>query len=111
MKVGRDRGFVVRLVYICVGNPEKNVQRVRARFAQGGHDVPDEDIRRRYERSLANLPAALKLANEAWLYDNAGTEPRMVLETRDGVVVWKGDNEPDWVTRTRQALLAATESE
>ena len=105
MKIARDRGFIVRLVYICVGNAEKNVQRVRARFAQGGHDVPDEDIRRRYGRSLANLPAALKLANEAWLYDNAGDEPRLVLETRDGVVVWKSDDQPEWVTRARQAWL------
>jgi predicted ABC-type ATPase len=94
MKVARERGFVVRLVYICVGNREKNVQRVRARFAQGGHDVPDEDIRRRYERSLTNLPAALTLANEAWLYDNAGDEPRLVLETRDGVVVWQATMNP-----------------
>jgi predicted ABC-type ATPase len=106
MKVARDRGFVVRLVYICVGNPEKNVQRVRARFAQGGHDVPDEDIRRRYVRSLANLPAALRLAHQAWLHDNAGDEPRLVLETRDGVVVWKSDKEPEWVARVIEALSA-----
>lgn len=62
------------------------------RRAQGTHDEPDRDIRRRYERSLANLPAALKLANEAWLYDNAGDQPRMVLEMRDGVVVCQDDN-------------------
>jgi predicted ABC-type ATPase len=109
MKVARERGFVVRLVYICIGSPEKNIQRVRARFAQGGHDVPDEDIRRRYERSLGNLPAALRLAHEAWLYDNGENEPRMVLEMRDGVVLWRAENEPRWVTRARQELLAATE--
>jgi predicted ABC-type ATPase len=111
MKAARERGFLVRLVYICIGNPEKNIQRVRARFAQGGHDVPDDDIRRRYKRSLGNLPAALRLASEAWLYDNAGDEPRVVLETREGVVVWRAEIEPEWVRRTRLALLAATEAE
>lgn len=104
MKTARERGFVVWLVYICVGNPEKNIQRVRQRFAQGGHDVPDEDIRRRYERSLENLPAALRLANDAWLYDNSGDEPRLVLETREGIVVWRAEDEPAWVARALEAL-------
>ena len=89
-----------------MGNPEKNIQRVRERFAQGGHDVPDEDIRRRYERSLENLPAALRLANEAWIYDNSGDEPLMVLETRGGVVVSRSQDEPAWVTRVTEALSA-----
>lgn len=104
MRVARAQGFVVRLIFICVGNPEKNIQRVRERVAQGGHDVPEGDIRRRYERSLQNLPAALRLANEAWLYDNSGDEPRMVLETRDGTVVWSGQDEPAWVTRVRESI-------
>ena len=72
-------------------------------FAQGSPraatNVPDEDIKRRYERSLANVPAAVKLANSAWLYDNSGSRSRMVLETRDGVVLWCADDAPDWVTR------------
>jgi predicted ABC-type ATPase len=104
MRRAREGGFVVRLVYVCVENPDWNVERVRGRFAQGGHDVPDGDIRRRYERSLANLPAALRLAHQAVVYDNSGTAPRRVLETCDGIVVWHADNEPEWVTRTRGAL-------
>jgi predicted ABC-type ATPase len=104
MRRARERGFVVRLVYVCVNNPDWNIERVRARFAQGGHDVPDEDIRRRYERSLGNLPAALRLAHQAVVHDNSGSVPRRVLETRDGVVVWRDDNEPEWVTRTWKAL-------
>ncbi len=104
MRRARERGFIVRLVYVCVENPDWNIERVRARFAQGGHDVADGDIRRRYERSLGNLPAALRLAHQAVVYDNSAFEPRRVLKTRDGVVVWHGDNEPEWATRTRQAL-------
>jgi predicted ABC-type ATPase len=51
-------------------------------------------------------PAALGLANEAWLYDNSGDEPRMVLEARDGAVVWRADDEPAWVARVREAMTS-----
>jgi predicted ABC-type ATPase len=84
MRQAAERGFLVRLIYICTDRAEENVQRVRARFSLGGHDVPDEDVRRRYERSLANLVAAIALAHEAWLYDNSGDHPRKVLEARHG---------------------------
>jgi hypothetical protein len=69
-------------VYICLDTPERSIQRVRERVAQGGHDVPDTDVRRRYIRSLLNLPAALSLAHQAMVYDNSEAEPRKVLETQ-----------------------------
>jgi predicted ABC-type ATPase len=72
-------------------------QRVRARFSLGGHDVPDEDVRRRYERSLANLAPAVALAHEAQLYDNSGDQPRLVLEACHGEIEWRDDEPPAWV--------------
>ena len=56
MRQAQAHGFIVRLVYVCLDNPERSIQRVRERVAQGGNDVPDADIRRRYNRSLLNLP-------------------------------------------------------
>ena len=104
MRTARERGFTVHLAYICLDSAEVNIQRVRARFATGGHDVPEEDIRRRYERSLANVPLALRISNTAWLYDNSGDASRAVMGTRDGVVIWCADDAPDWVLRVRGNL-------
>jgi predicted ABC-type ATPase len=104
MRRARERAFVVRLVYVCVENPDWNIERVRERVAKGGHDVPDDDVRRRYERSLSNLPEALQLADDAVVYDNSGVEPQRVLETRSGVVVWRSPDEPAWVTRVRESI-------
>ncbi|MGH9610290.1 MAG: AAA family ATPase [Bryobacteraceae bacterium] len=89
-------GFFVRLVYICLDQPERNIQRVQERFARGGHDVPDEDIRRRYIRSLTNLPAVLHFVNEAFVYDNSGAEPRRVLEFQAGKITWRAVDQPLW---------------
>jgi predicted ABC-type ATPase len=58
MREARRNGFIVHLVYICLDTTERNIRRVRERVERGGHDVPEKDVRRRYERSLLNLPAA-----------------------------------------------------
>jgi predicted ABC-type ATPase len=55
-----ERLFFTRLFYICLDNPERSIQRVRERVAQGGPDVPDADVRRRYTRSLKNASHVLQ---------------------------------------------------
>jgi len=104
MRQAQAHGFIVRLVYVCLDNPERSIQRVRERFAQGGHDVPDADIRRRYDRSLLNLPAALLLVHQAIVFDNSEAQPRKVLETQFSTVVWRTNSEPTWVTPALETI-------
>ncbi len=90
------RGFFVRLVYVCLDTPEQNIQRVRERVAQGGHNVPDEDVRRRYARSLSNVREVLKAVNEAVFYDNSGPVPELICKNRSGHFVHKASELPEW---------------
>ena len=87
---------MVRLIYLCLSSPERSIRRVRERAAQGGHDVPDEDIRRRYARSVANLSTAIRLADEAVMYDNSGKEPKRVIQAVGGRIVWSDVPLPEW---------------
>ena len=91
-------------MYVCLNSPERSIQRVRERVAQGGHDVPDDDVRRRYGRSLRNLTAAVRLADQAVIYDNSEAEPRKVFEARHGVITWRGLSEPIWVMRACEQM-------
>ena len=68
MKQAKGRGFEINLIYIAVDDPERSVQRVRERVAQGGHSVPPEDVRRRYVRSMANVPEAIRIADVSALF-------------------------------------------
>jgi len=104
MRLAREGGFIGCLTYLCLDSAERNIQRVRERVSRGGHDVPADDVRRRYERSLANLPPALRLAHRASAYDNSEGTPRRVLETRDGVIVWRANDQPAWVTQVRKVV-------
>lgn len=62
MEEARRRGYALQLVFICTDRAEINIARVQQRVAQGGHNVPAEDVRRRYERSLRNLQRAIDTA-------------------------------------------------
>ena len=62
------------LVYIGTENVEINLARIRNRVLAGGHNVPEPDVRRRYNRSFANLPAASKAAHHTILFDNSTDE-------------------------------------
>lgn len=56
------------------------------RVAKGGHNVPEEKIRERYTRSLAQLPWFLVHADEAWIFDNSGAAARLIGEKTGGTI-------------------------
>jgi predicted ABC-type ATPase len=66
-----DRGFEVVLIYIGTQSVEINLARIAKRVLAGGHNVPEVDVRRRYLRSLDNLPVAIGIADRALLFDNS----------------------------------------
>jgi predicted ABC-type ATPase len=74
MADARTRAFEIVLVYIGTENAEINLARIRNRVLAGGHDVPESDVRRRYQRSFENLPIALERADHTILFDNSTEE-------------------------------------
>ncbi len=67
----RELDFEVVLIYVGTSSADINVARVKNRVRLGGHDVPEEDIHRRYDRSVANLPVAVERADHALVFDNS----------------------------------------
>jgi predicted ABC-type ATPase len=104
MREAKSRGFTVELIYICLDTPEHNMLRVRARVLRGGHNVGDQDIHRRYHRSLANLPEAIQIADRTIIYDNSEGDLRKMLEVEGGSVAWRAVDQPDWIAKLDAAL-------
>jgi predicted ABC-type ATPase len=72
----RERGYHVKLFFLSLPTEDMAVSRVAARVALGGHDVPEEVIRRRYRAGLRNFERIYKALVSGWiLYDNAGRSP------------------------------------
>lgn len=70
------QGITIHLWYVGLSSPELHIQRVKSRVRRGGHDIPEEDIRRRYEHSQLNLIALLPHISSLRVLDNsAETDP------------------------------------
>jgi len=81
-------GAEVRVWYVGLSSPELHIARVKARVARGGHDIPEEKIRVRYDQSRLNLIRLLPKLTELRIYDNskeadpatgAAPEPMLIL--------------------------------
>ncbi|WVH09153.1 MAG: hypothetical protein EoVTN8_483 [Fluviibacter phosphoraccumulans EoVTN8] len=51
----RKLGYVVKLIFLRLDTPEEAIARVEARVLQGGHDIPEATIRRRYAKGYENF--------------------------------------------------------
>jgi predicted ABC-type ATPase len=66
----QESGYYVRLAFLWVPSPEINVQRVAIRVRHGGHFVPDDDVRRRFGRSIHNVERVYRRMVSQWrVYD------------------------------------------
>lgn len=64
-------GYEVVLIFIRIGDMETSIQRVSMRVAQGGHDVPDEKLQSRFDRTLDNLQRAINQLPHVLVFDNS----------------------------------------
>ena len=102
--------------YVGLASPELHISRVRARVLQGGHSIPKELIRSRYERSRLNLIALMPSITALRVFDNSeqvdlarGQEPklRLVLHMLEGEILSPPDfkETPEWAKPIVAAAL------
>ena len=76
IKAWRAAGYHVSLFFLALPDAEVAIARVAERVRQGGHNIPEGVIRRRFAAGLRNLENAYKPAVDAWAkYDNVGESP------------------------------------
>jgi predicted ABC-type ATPase len=95
----KDAGYFVRVFFVSTSDPRINAARVAGRVMGGGHTVPIEKILSRYERSMANLAAAIELADRVYVYDNSidGVEAVLCARTQAGQLRKVYVELPGWV--------------
>ena len=91
LKQLKAAGYRVAIYYFSLTSPALAVRRVKLRVSLGGHDVPADVVRRRFERSRANFLALYApLADEWALFDNSSAgEAQLVAESKDNVLTVK----------------------
>ncbi len=98
MKQAKENGFDIVIHFIGLDHLNRHIQRVQERVQMGGHDIPVEDIIRRYDRSQKNLREASKLADHVVLWDNTYAA-RDLVEILNGELVFVTTDLPVWAER------------
>ena len=103
MQQAQRLGYVVRCIYVLTCNVNINVARVKARTLRGGHDVPEEKVRYRYERALRLLPQVVSTCDWIAIYDNSTSTPAPIF-LKDGTTmqIFPCD---DWSEKQISSLL------
>lgn len=91
LKRAKENGYFVRCIYVLTADPSINVIRVASRAASGGHSVPEDKIRSRYEKSLALIPELVKVADVMHIYDNSRLPFRIFKKKKTEMFYWEND--------------------
>lgn len=124
-----EAGFTIELHYLWLPSVEESLQRVRQRVLEGGHDVPETDLRRRFPRSVANFYRIYRPLADKWcLWDASAfppicverSHPSQLMEEEVQSLINRDltklspipeDELPEWLLGAKRALERATEKE
>ncbi|OSQ40361.1 zeta toxin family protein [Thalassospira mesophila] len=93
------RGYVVIVMHVGVDSSDLSVMRVKERTLEGGHDVPEDKIRARYDRGQPLIREAVLRADRGMVYDNSklNQPPQQVLVFTSGRLIQAISLLPQWV--------------
>lgn len=107
VEAARARGYLVVVMHVGVDSPDLSVGRVKERTKEGGHDVPEEKIRARYERGQPLIREAVLRADRGMVFDNSrlNTAPRQMLIFATGRLIKAIPTLPQWILTAYAADL------
>ncbi len=97
IKKARNLGYDIRMYYIAVSSAEESVKRIKNRVEKGGHNIPDEVVKRRFESCFTDLLKVLRYCDTADFFDNENGFVK-VGEYSNGKISNFGD-EPQWFSK------------
>ncbi|MBO7533336.1 MAG: hypothetical protein J6T46_05060 [Victivallales bacterium] len=99
LKSAQAAGFRTYMYFVATDKPEINLERIRSRVQNGGHDVPADKIIERYSRSLENAAKAIPYLNRVFFFDNSGDSIQFICEADDNGLQLYANSLPDWFVK------------
>ncbi len=111
LRDARQRGYIIWLTCIYVDDANLSVARVNQRVIEGGHEVPEDKIRQRYDRMIGNVQEAITIADRVSLIDNSFKDRAFldVVRYESGDLVWVNPSphlRPKWATAFIKSVAA-----
>ncbi len=92
----KANGYTVNMIYISLNSAEESISRVADRVIKGGHYIPDDIIRRRFNTRLDALHRVLLLCDYAAFYDNTD-DYKLIAEYSNKDIKLLVDDYPSWI--------------
>ncbi len=81
IRKAKNEGYFVSLIFFWLESPELAIERVKKRVLEGGHHIPEEVVKRRYQRGIENLLTLFfDEVDYLLIFDNTGPEPALIAE-------------------------------
>ena len=87
IKQAQQKGYQVMLLFFWLNSPDLAVQRVKNRVQEGGHNIPEAVIRRRYVSGLQHFFTLYRPVVDSWIFvDNSGESYQIVAKGKGNIV-------------------------
>ncbi|MCI5752415.1 MAG: hypothetical protein SOU50_05185 [Oscillospiraceae bacterium] len=100
----RENNYYICMYYVGVSSSEESIARIANRVRKGGHNIPAEDVIRRYAHRIDDLLRVMSYCNEIFFYDNENGFVR-VGEYHNGKLYDAGRYMPQWYIEIKNALM------
>lgn len=91
LKKAKAEGYFIKCVFVLTVDSSVNVARVKARVANGGHNVAEDKIRSRYDKSLRNIKELMTLCDIMHVYDNTDEPIRIIRKHKESISIFPND--------------------
>ena len=107
LKKAKEAGFFIRCIYVLTADSQINIHRVKTRYENGGHNVPEDKIRSRYNRCLDLIPELVQVCDIFHLYDNTKNPFRIFKKRKSEYFFWENEF---WSKEKIQELVSIVEN-
>ncbi|GFH42728.1 ATPase [Lactococcus hodotermopsidis] len=87
IKRAKENGFSIQLIYVSLESSDLAIKRIAERVKRNGHGIPDDLVRKRYEKSLENLKLILPYCDAIDIYDNTTSEGYKIVYSASELTV------------------------
>jgi predicted ABC-type ATPase len=81
----KEKGYRIHLFFLWLASVDLALERIADRVRRGGHNIPEEVVRRRFDKGLRNFFFLYKPLVDSWMiFDNSGKSPALIAFERSG---------------------------
>lgn len=105
INLAKLQGYKVRLVFISIASTEIANKNIAERVSKGGHNIPKDQVERRYPKTFKNLINISSNLDQIVILDNSSKNYKNILNVKRGHIKYKNPNIPEYLQKTVEKVI------